>query len=312
MHEPLEAYLEEIGRYLTGTEGATEILAEIRSHILEKAETEFGAVDDAALARVIAAYGSPRTVAEPYLDADAIIAPVYRRHLYRYLALVAAFHLVLIAVSFATRGSLYLVPFFFVPEMNLPTALLYVPMALVYDCGLVALFFYLVTRRRADPRLPWPARASIAGRRTALRPPRVAGLAALTALLAVMLFFLLRYHTVFFYTVNFGRPVSLLDPTASLVYSGLFVAAVACETACYGLRFVRNSPLVKILRDVAVLLLLWAAWNLPIHPEFRTVPGLETDRVGVLLLGFLIVVVLVRFLRDVVLVTRTYPLRSHP
>jgi hypothetical protein len=42
MHENLEKYLREISHYLAVKQGADEILAEIRSHILEKAERESG------------------------------------------------------------------------------------------------------------------------------------------------------------------------------------------------------------------------------------------------------------------------------
>jgi hypothetical protein len=311
MHEPLESYLEEIRRYLAGTEGVDEILDEIRSHLLEKTEAEHGAVDDASLAAVIAAYGTPRAVAAQYLDGGSIIDPVYRRHVFRYLGYLFGFHLLLVAIAFLTGGSFYVIPIFYVPRMDPLTALIYVPMAFVYDCGLIALFFYLVSRRGLEPNLI-RSRRRRRRRWGTLRPPRVLGLVGLLAVFGVASYFYVRYHTVFFYTRNFEPPVSLLDPTASLVYSGLFVAALACETLCYALRFVNNSPLIRILRDVAIMLLLWAAWIVPIRPQLRPVPGIEGFPTMTAILGMIIIIVVLRFLKDLALVTRMRPLRDLP
>jgi len=78
MSKKLDAYLEEISHFLSGRKEREEILAEIRSHILEKAEREFGEVTEEALEKVIAAYGPARRVAEEYLEGRPIIAPAYR------------------------------------------------------------------------------------------------------------------------------------------------------------------------------------------------------------------------------------------
>jgi len=56
MFERLESYLAEIGHFLSGREEREEILSEIRSHVLEKAELEYGAVSDDSLTRTIEAY----------------------------------------------------------------------------------------------------------------------------------------------------------------------------------------------------------------------------------------------------------------
>ncbi len=64
MFEKLEAYLEEIGHFLAGRQEREEILSEIRSHILEKAEQEYGQATEASLAEVLAAYDPARRVAE--------------------------------------------------------------------------------------------------------------------------------------------------------------------------------------------------------------------------------------------------------
>ena len=109
MPNRLEAYLEEISHFLSGRAEREEILSEIRSHIMEKAAAELGQTSDAALEKVIAAYGPARRVAEKYLDGRSIIAPVYKRYLFRYTTLLFAFHafLTVVAVLFKKSCLLY-------------------------------------------------------------------------------------------------------------------------------------------------------------------------------------------------------------
>ena len=64
MSNKLESYLEEISHFLSGRQEREEILPEIRSYILEKAERDLGGATDAAIDKTIAAYGPARRVAE--------------------------------------------------------------------------------------------------------------------------------------------------------------------------------------------------------------------------------------------------------
>jgi len=105
MFKSLETYLEEISHFLLGREEREEILSEIRSHILEKAEQEAGAVTEASLEKVIAAYGKPRQVAEKYLDGRPVIAPAFKRHLFRYATLLFAIHFVFIVFAVIFKKS---------------------------------------------------------------------------------------------------------------------------------------------------------------------------------------------------------------
>ena len=84
MSDRLEAYLEEISHFLSGRAEREEILSEIRSHILEKAAGGAAAPDDAAIEKAIAAFGPARRIAERYVDDQPIIAPAYKRYLFRY------------------------------------------------------------------------------------------------------------------------------------------------------------------------------------------------------------------------------------
>ncbi len=156
MSDKLEAYLEEIGHYLAVAEGREEILSEIRSHILEKAETESGGTTDEALDKIIAAYGPARRVAEKYLDGRPIIAPAYKRFLFRYTSILFAYHTLLTVAAVVFREDFIFFPFLFIPRLGVIDALMYLPTAFLADLGVVSLILYFVTQRGKDVRLPWP------------------------------------------------------------------------------------------------------------------------------------------------------------
>ncbi|MCX6567566.1 MAG: hypothetical protein NT147_00750, partial [Candidatus Aminicenantes bacterium] len=135
MSNKLEIYLEEISHFLSGREEREEILSEIRSHILEKAATERGEPGDAAIDKAIAAYGPARKVADKYLDGRPIIAPAYKRYLFRYTTLLFAFHSFLTVVAVIFKEDFIFFPFLFMPRLGVIEALMYIPTAFLADLG---------------------------------------------------------------------------------------------------------------------------------------------------------------------------------
>jgi hypothetical protein len=304
MYEALEAYVEEIGRYLAVKRGGEEILAEIRSHILEKAENESGAVTEASLERAIAEYGGPRDVADKYMEGQQIISPTFRRHLFRYTWILFAFHFACTALAVYLHTSIIAFPFLFIPKMGVLWALIYLPMALVYDFGLVALVLYLVTQRGRDVRLPWPSLFKIGRSRTGLGRPRMRSLLIHVAYFAACVYVISRFHTLFFYSLNFGRPQSLLAPVPSLYYSILLAAALGCHTVAYAVRFLFNSAWVYVVRDGVILILLWIVWNSPIDPHIADVPGFNLRVAAGAFIVVLAGLAAIRFLRNIQVVRR--------
>jgi hypothetical protein len=174
----------------------------------------------------------------------------------------------------------------------------------VYDFGVVALILYLVTQRKGEVRLPWFGIRLARRGESGLKKPKRAVLAMLIAFFGVFLYVLLRYHTLFFYTVNGSRPESFLNPAASVFFSILFLAAFACDIIGYWIRFLFNTAWVTLVQNTIVLLILWIVWNSPIKPEYRTVSGVDLSLVGGGLVLFFIIVNAFRFLRSLVHVTR--------
>jgi hypothetical protein len=304
MHENLEKYLREISHYLAVKHGADEILAEIRSHILEKAERESGGLTAESIDRTIASFGRPREVAARYVEGEEIISPAFRRYLFRYTAILFAIHFVLTAVAVYSRTSIIAFPVFFVPRMSAFWALPYLLMALVYDFGIVALLLLFVTQRKGDVRLPWFGLRIARRGESGLKRPKPAVLAALIAFFGVLLYVFARYHSLFLYMSNFKAPQSMLNPASSVFFSILFLAALACDIIGYWIRFYFNTAWVTLVQHGIVLLLLWIACNSPIPPEYRHVPGIDLRLVGGGFVLFLILLNAFRFLRSLVRVTR--------
>lgn len=205
MYEKLENYLEEIGHFLPDPVERGEILNEIRSHVMEKATQHGAPVTEAAIDDAIAAFGRPRQVAEKYLESKPIIAPVFRRHLFRYTSLLFVIHLAVIVLTVALKQSVSVFfPFIFIPRMSLVEAILYLPMAFLADFGLVALVLFIVTHSDKEVRLPWP---KLAFRLDEVKAPALKTLAArigmaawsaiLLALTAGAIFLFLKHQSLF-------------------------------------------------------------------------------------------------------------------
>jgi hypothetical protein len=215
-----------------------------------------------------------------------------------------AVHFILTALAVYFQTSIVAFPFFFIPRMGPFMGLFYLLMALVYDFGLVALLLAFVTQRKEGARLPWPA-LPLGGRgESGPKRPRVGGLAALLAVLALFIVVFLRYHTLFFYSVNFSRPSSPLNSAASVFFSLLFIGALACEIIGYSIRFLVNSWWVRLVQNAVVLLIFWVAWNSPIKPEFSPVAGFDLSVAGGVFLVACIVVTALKLLRSIAGVAR--------
>ena len=265
MFEKLEAYLEEISHFLSGREEREEILSEIRSHILEKAEQEFGEATEATLAKVIAAYGPARRVAEKYLDGRPIIAPAFKRYLFRYTALLFAFHFVLTVAAVVFKKSFLMFPIVYVPSMGPFEALFYLPMAFLFDLGVVTLVLYLITQSKREVKLPWP-RLSVdldevktSGRTIG----RIIGLVAMTALTGTALHFYIRYQTIFFVNLDFARHRPIFTPEAGQWFSLILIGLWALSAISLAAKLVTPSPWVDAVEKALSLVLLGLAFRQP-------------------------------------------------
>lgn len=261
----LETYLEEISHFLSGRAEREEILSEIRSHILEKAATEHGGTDDAAIDKAVAAYGPPRKVAEKYLDGRPIIAPAYKRHLFRYTSILFAAHLLLTAVAVVFKKSFIVFPFLYMPEMGVLEALMYLPTAFLADLGAVALVLYFITQSGKDVKLPWPR---LGADLDEFKPTKgfwagrfatAVGAVVMLTLTDLALYILSKYGTIFLYFENLKEsrdPIPLFTPGAGRRLSLIVIAMLAAATMKLFIRLFTRSRWVDVVSNAVSLALI--------------------------------------------------------
>lgn len=237
MYKNLEAYLEEIGHFLSGPAEREEILAEIRSHIMEKSEQAGEPVTESALGKIIADFGKPRQVAEKYIDGRPVIAPALQRHLFRYTALLFAVHLVFILFAVIFKKSFIVFPFLFVPRLGVIGAVFYLPMAFLADFGAVALILYFYSRGGKEIKLPWPKFAldldevtPTAAKNGANKIATMVGAGIMLALTGVAVNLFIKSQTILFISSNFKRFRPLLLPGAGRQVSLAIIAMLVAGT----------------------------------------------------------------------------------
>lgn len=306
MYHNLEDYLQQISRYLAVKDGANDILSEIKSHILEKTEAEFGTITEEGVGTVISRHGMPQQVAAKYSGEFEIISPTFKRHLFLYAGTLFIFHSVIALIAILTNISMVLIPFLYIPRMDGWQFLCYLPMALIYDIGLVVLLLYVVTQRKKETRLPWPTLFSLRTGRRELKPPRVAFLVILILVFGSFLCLFILYGTIFFASLNdVSHPVPMFGPSASTYYSALFLAMLGCEVVGYAARFMSRSRWSELIKTAVILLLLQFVWNSPVKADFARIPGLHVEGPVTAILVVFTVLIAVSFLKGLISVIRT-------
>jgi hypothetical protein len=263
MFEKLDTYLDEISHFLSGREEREEILSEIRSHILEKAEREHGGLTAESLAKVVAAYGPARLVAEKYLDGRAIIAPAYKRYLFRYTTLLFAFHALLTIVAVVFKENFVLFPLLYMPRLGVIDAFMYLPTAFLADLGFVALVLYFITQSGKDVRLPWP---KFAVDLDEVKPPKrnelvariatAVGLVFMLALTDFAIYLYNRHGTIFFASLNWDDPRPLFTPEAGKRISLIVIAMFAASTLALLVKLFSRSRWVDVASSTVSLALI--------------------------------------------------------
>ena len=304
MYKKLQTYLEEIDHYLALREGKEEILSEIKSHILEKTEQEFGEITESALEKAIAKYGRARQVAEKYMDDVQIISPIFKKYLLRYTGILFAFHFGLTIISLIFGLSMLVFPFFYIPRMDTLQALFYLPMTLVYDFGLVGIFLYFVTQKKKEIKLPWPRihfRFPEAHEKKPSRP-KIIWLILMLSGFACLIYVFVQYQTVFFLSLNFREPTSLFNPEASKWYSLALITMLGCAIANYIFRFITQSEWINLVRNAAYLLILGLILNNPIKDAFVDFAYFDLKSLGTAVIILLAVIFTIGLVKSLIIV----------
>ena len=315
MSEKLEAYLEEVSHFLAGRAERDEILAEIRSHILEKAAAEYGQATDSAVAEAIAAYGPARKVAEKYIDGRPIIAPAYKRYLFRYTTLLFAIHAFLTVVAVVFKKNFVIFPFLFMPRLGVIEALMYLPTAFLADLGFIALVLYFITQSGKDVKLPWPKFAVdldevqtpkkdfLVG-----RLPTVIGLIVMIAVTDFALYLFIKYQTIFFVNLDFTNPRPLFTSEAGRRLSLIIIALFATSMLTLLAKVFTRSRWVDACSSIISLVLIGLLLSQPFEYPFAiSIPEKVMPKIKFglrFLLLFIAVMITIDLIKNLVIIGR--------
>lgn len=313
MYDKLDKYLEEIDHFLVISEGRQEILDEIRSHILERAEDESGEITDESLAMAISRYGSSQQVASKYVGDYQIISPTFKKYLFRYTGILFVVHMLLISFASLLHTNFYLFPFFFIPRLDLIHILNFIPMALLYDLGLVGVVLYLITQRKKEIRLPWLKLKfpESGGQVPGLPKPKPMILLLMSIGFVFVLYVFINFKTLFFYAFNFYEPKPLFGPTASLWYSLALLLVFGVTVISYALRFIYNSRWIELAKYAVFLSVLFLVINIPVADAFFIMDSSELKTMAVVIICIVAVLCAYEFLKTLIFIVRN-SLESRP
>ena len=282
MYANLDTYLEEISHYLVLKQGTEDVLAEIRSHILEKTSQEHGVVNEENVARVLLGYGTPQQVAARYVEGETLIAPTLKKYLLRYTAIVFVLHVALTLVASFLKTSLVIFPFLYIPPLSSANGLFYLPTAFIYDLGLVGIFLHFVTRQAKDVTLPWF--------NIRWRPPETTGtdesepklylLILMLAGFGAVLWAYTRFQTLFVMGVGPDGPQPLFSPAVSQWYSLAVLALVAVAICGYVARFYTRSEWLDVATSALGLIIAGIVSVYPLEDEPSRLPFLSERTFG--------------------------------
>ncbi len=282
---------------------------------MEKAASATGgSPSDEAIDEAITALGPARRLAERYAEDRPIIAPAYKRYLFRYTTLLFAIHTVLIVLAVIFKESFIIFPILFVPQLSPFDAVLYLPMAFLADLGLVALVLYFITQSGKDIALPWPKFGLDLDE---VKPPRrrfwsifgtAVGTTIMLAITSFCLHLLARYDTIFFYLTRTKEPRPFFTAAAGHYLSILIITLFAVSTLTLAIKLFTESRWVDIVSNAITLAIIGLVLRQPFDNLFAiTVPEKIMLWLKPTIIITLIIIALIttyQLIRDIVRISR--------
>ncbi|OQB48416.1 MAG: hypothetical protein BWY00_00691 [Firmicutes bacterium ADurb.Bin153] len=269
MIKKLEAYLSEVGHYVSGPKGADDILDEIRSHILDRAQEEYGKADDESVEKILAKMEEPREMASRYSQGQDIIAPYYRKHLILYTAFLFFIGLGVSVVSLVLgKGAVHLLPFFQSSAEDFLVFLGGLPVTFFTYFGIVCLFFMIITKYRSVK----PAWLVVGGSGKKLGKPTALGFTvALVGFLLVLIIYSFQGELASFVAgLSDGNVLIVKIPD---ILMNAILAMTGIDLLVYSLRFLANTPVLEAAGAAFKLLVMAYVARRPLG--FENLSGLD-------------------------------------
>ncbi|TYB88866.1 MAG: hypothetical protein FXF54_10285 [Kosmotoga sp.] len=285
----LEKYLNEIKTYLVvdNPKKREDLLMEIKSHILEKAQNKYGKADEEAVKKVIDEYGTPQEVGSRYSEEKTIIAPHYKNYLFMYTGIVFAIHLGLrlFGLIAGTLGN---------EQINAWGGMLelvsLIPTTFIFDFGLVALVLYFVTKYNSKAEL-----ANFSGLVKKRKEEKLSGKIfelIISIAGAIAFFYFMRHGPV--YISESGTELSEVALNAlEIIKFSLLIGfgLMVINSVSAAIKLVNSSELVEIISDIVGIIYLYLLLTPAYIGGFASFAGVRLEEINLVAFkGFAIVV----------------------
>lgn len=285
----LENYLDEVKTYLVmdNPKKREDLLMEIKSHIIEKAESKYGKSDEEAVKKVIEEYGTPREVGSRYSEEKTIIAPHYKNYLFMYTGIAFAIHLGLrlFGLIASTLGN---------EQVSAWEGLLelvsLIPTTFIFDFGLVALILYFVTKYNNKAEL-----ASFSGLVKKRKDEKLSGKIfelIISIAGAIAFYYFMRFGPV--YISESGAELSEVAFNALEIIKFAFLIGfglMVINSVSAAIKLVNNSELVEIIFDVVGIIYLYLLLTPAYIGGFASFAGVRLEEINLVAFkGFAVVV----------------------
>lgn len=285
----LENYLDEVKTYLVmdNPKKREDLLMEIKSHIIEKAESKYGKSDEEAVKKVIEEYGTPREVGSRYSEEKTIIAPHYKNYLFMYTGIAFAIHLGLrlFGLIASTLGN---------EQVSAWEGLLelvsLIPTTFIFDFGLVALILYFVTKYNNKAEL-----ASFSGLVKKRKDEKLSGKIfelIISIAGAIAFYYFMRFGPV--YISESGAELSEVAFNALEIIKFAFLIGfglMVINSVSAAIKLVNNSELVEIIFDVVGIIYLYLLLTPAYIGGFASFAGVRLKEINLVAFkGFAVVV----------------------
>ncbi|HAJ95557.1 MAG TPA: hypothetical protein DCP02_04905 [Actinobacteria bacterium] len=268
MDKNLKHYLEEIDHYLILSEGKKEVLAEIESHILEKTEKDFREISKENIQKTINLFGSAKKVAEKYLEGFQIISPSFKNYLFRYTWILFIIHYSLKIISYAFNVDFYLLSFN-LSIKGIMQLLAEAPATWIFDFGITALVFYLITQTEKEINLSWPKLFSISKFKILPLKPSKLKIGIIAGLQIISLLVYFKYNTLFFKTVTLTHPPEpLFEAAFSQFMSLLVIGLIFLDLICSILPFFFKTYWINLINNGVYLVVVIFLLSYPFKEIF--------------------------------------------
>jgi hypothetical protein len=285
----LENYLDEVKTYLVvdNPKKREDLLMEIKSHIIEKAESKYGKSDEEAVKKVIEEYGTPREVGSRYSEEKTIIAPHYKNYLFMYTGIAFAIHLGLrlFGLIASTLGN---------EQVSTWEGLLelvsLIPTTFIFDFGLVALILYFVTKYNSKAEL-----ASFSGLVKKRKEEKLSGkifVLIISIAGAIAFYYFMRFGPV--YISESGVELSEVAFNALEIIKFAFLIGfglMVINSVSAVIKLVNNSELVEIIFDIVGIIYLYLLLTPAYIGDFASFAGVRLEEINLVAFkGFAVVV----------------------